>query len=385
LYEFDLLDFAAVPLFISVSLLNQSKLSWEDLMRKAIPFLLSVTILALGIFSGCSKKEPAPTATAAIDPAKLQLFEPLPEVMISKSNPITEEKAALGRMLYYETRLSKSQQISCNSCHMLDKYGVDGQATSDGHKGQLGDRNSPTVYNAAGHFVQFWDGRAADVEAQAKGPVMNPVEMAMPAEKVVVEVLKSMPEYVDAFKKAFPEDKDPITYDNMAKAIGAFERKLVTPSRWDKFLKGDQNALTADEKAGFIAYVEAGCQTCHVGTYVGGNLFQKLGATKPWPDTSDPGREKVTKSEADRMVFKVPSLRNIDKTGPYYHNGKTATLEQAVSTMADYQLGKTLSDTQVKAIITWLRTLTGETPAEYIKEPQLPKSTAKTPKPDLSD
>ncbi len=354
-------------------------------MRKLYLGLLTMAVLALVFCSACSKGGEPPVAGNAIDASKLQMFEPLPEVMPSKTNPITEEKVALGRMLYYETRLSRSQQIACNSCHSLSNYGVDGQPTSDGHKGQKGNRNSPTVYNAAGHFVQFWDGRAADVEEQAKGPVMNPVEMAMKSEKEAVSVLKSIPEYVDAFKKAFPEDKDPITYDNMAKAIGAFERKLVTPARWDKFLRGDQTALTAEEKAGFNAYTAAGCQTCHVGTYLGGNLFQKLGVAKPWPDTSDPGREKVTKSEADRMVFKVPSLRNIAKTGPYYHNGQVATLEEAVSKMAEYQLGKTLPPAEVKSITTYLNSLTGDLPVDYIKQPPLPTSTDKTPKPDLSD
>ncbi len=354
-------------------------------MRKTSFVLLILGTLTLVVYSGCGRSEPVPSAEVTIDPAKLELYQPLPDVMASSTNPITEEKIALGRMLYYEKRLSKSQEIACNSCHMLDQYGADGHPTSDGHKGQKGDRNSPTVYNAAGHFVQFWDGRAADVEEQAKGPVMNPVEMAMPEEGDVVKTLKSMPEYVEAFKKAFPEDKDPVTYDNMAKAIGAFERKLVTPSRWDKFLRGDKTALSAEEKAGFVAYSDAGCQTCHVGAYLGGNLFQKLGVAKPWPDTSDPGREKVTKSQADRMVFKVPSLRNIEKTGPYYHNGKVATLEEAVTTMADYQLGKKLTESQTKSIVAWLKALTGEVPAEYIKEPQLPPSTSKTPKPDLSD
>ena len=158
-------------------------------MRKRSLILLScVSILALGAYYGCAKKEPPPAPVAEVDQGKLQLFAPLPDVMGSETNPVTEEKVALGRMLYYEPRLSKSQQISCNSCHMLDKYGVDEQPTSDGHKGQKGDRNSPTVYNAAGHFVQFWDGRAADVEDQAKGPVMNPVEMAMPSRKVVIAV-----------------------------------------------------------------------------------------------------------------------------------------------------------------------------------------------------
>jgi cytochrome c peroxidase len=332
------------------------------------------------LFAACGTKTVAPPAAVTIEPEKLQLFQPLPDTVPSAANPLTDDKVALGRMLYYEPRLSKSQQISCNSCHDLKTYGVDNQATADGHKGQKGDRNSPTVYNAAGHFVQFWDGRAADVEAQAKGPVMNPVEMAMPSEKQVITVLKSMPEYVAAFKKAFPDEKDPISYDNMAKAIGAFERKLITPSRWDKFLRGDQTALTDAEKTGFNDYMEAGCQTCHAGAYLGGNQYQRLGAAKPWPDASDPGREKVTKNEADRLVFKVPSLRNIEKTAPYFHNGKVETLEEATTRMAEYQLAKPLTPQKVASIATFLKALTGDIPADYIKLPELPKSTNKTPK-----
>jgi cytochrome c peroxidase len=237
------------------------------------------------------------------------------------------------------------------------------------------------VYNAAGHFVQFWDGRAPDVEEQAKGPVMNPVEMAMPSGKAVVAVLKSMPEYVNAFKKAFPADKDPVTFENTARAIGAFERGLMTPSRWDKFLNGDQGALTDAEKAGFNKFMEVGCQACHAGAYLGGEVYQKLGSMKPYPDTSDPGRQRVTKQESDRLVFKVPSLRNIDKTAPYFHTGKVGTLEEAVKEMGEYQLGKQVKDDEVASIVTFLKTLTGEIPADYIKPPQLPKSTAKTPKP----
>jgi cytochrome c peroxidase len=351
-------------------------------MKRLSSILLCVTMAAIVAGIGCSKKPKSTSVLAVtVDPVKLQMFQPLPESM--SSNQITDEKAALGRMLYYESRLSKSQEISCNSCHMLDKYGVDLQPTSDGHKGLQGDRNSPTVYNAAGHFVQFWDGRAADVEEQAKGPIMNPVEMAMPSEKRVIAVLQSMPEYVDAFKKAFPEEKDPVTYENMARAIGAFERKLVTPSRWDKFLRGDLQALTNEEKAGFNLFMETGCQACHTGTYLGGNSYQILGLVKPWQDTSDPGREKVTKSAADRMLFKVPGLRNVAETRPYYHNGKVAALEQAVSRMAEYQLGKILTDDQIRSIITWMKSLTGEIPADYIKMPALPQSTSRTPKPEL--
>jgi cytochrome c peroxidase len=353
-------------------------------MMRSMALCVGFAAAAIMLVAGCGKKsETSSVAAVTVDQAKLQMFQPLPELMPSGTNQITDEKVSLGRMLYYEPRLSKSQKISCNSCHMLDKYGVDLQPTSDGHKGMKGDRNSPTVYNAAGHFVQFWDGRAADVEEQAKGPVMNPVEMAMPSQKQVIAVLKSMPEYVEAFKKAFPADKDPINYENMAKAIGVFERKLVTPSRWDKFLRGDAQALTNEEKAGFNLFMETGCQACHAGAYLGGNMYQVIGLVKPWPDTSDHGREKVTKNVADRMMFKVPGLRNIAETKPYFHNGKVETLEQAVSRMAEYQLGKTVNDGQVRSIVAWLKTLTGEVPAEYIKPPVLPQSTAKTPKPDL--
>jgi cytochrome c peroxidase len=336
---------------------------------------LSIILAASMHLTSCGTK------AVVVETAQLQMFKPLPDAVESQKNPITEAKVNLGRMLYYEPRLSKNQDISCNTCHDLAKYGVDGQQVSDGHKGQKGTRNAPTVYNAAGHFVQFWDGRAPDVEEQAKGPVMNPVEMAMSSDKAVVAVLKSIPEYVDAFKKAFPADKDPVTFENTARAIGAFERRLMTPSRWDKFLKGDHAVLSNTEKAGFNEFMEAGCQACHAGPYLGGEVYQKLGFVKPYPDTSDAGRQAVTKQESDRLVFKVPSLRNVDATGPYFHTGKVKSLQDAVKEMAEYQLGKQLTDGQIASIVTFLKTLTGEIPAEYIKPPQLPKSTGETPKP----
>jgi cytochrome c peroxidase len=349
------------------------------------PIPLCLTLVAtLCIWVACGKgPEKSKVADIEIASADLKLFQPLPQVVPSSSNLITEEKTALGRMLYYEARLSKTQKISCNSCHLLDKFGVDGQPTSDGHKGQKGNRNAPTVYNAAGHFAQFWDGRAMNVEEQAKGPVMNPVEMAMPSEKNVIAVLKSMPEYVEAFQKAFPGEKNAVTYENMAKAIGAFERKLMTPSRWDKFLQGDSRALDNDEKTGFLDFMQSGCQACHSGAYLGGNMYQKLGLVKAWPDTSDVGREKITKNEADRMVFKIPGLRNITETAPYFHDGRIPTLEEAISKMAEYQLGKSMTKWEVRSTIRWLRTLTGEIPAEYVKPPVLPKSTAATPAPEI--
>jgi cytochrome c peroxidase len=315
----------------------------------------------------------SPRKSVVIDSAQLRMFQPLPLEVESPDNPITAAKVDLGRMLYYEPRLSRDHDVSCNSCHDLAKYGVDGQRVSDGVNGQKGTRNAPTVYNAAGHFVQFWDGRAPDVEEQAKGPMLNPVEMAMPSDQAVVAVLKSMPEYVEAFKKAFPDEADPVTLQNTARAIGVFERGLMTPSRWDNFLDGNPEALNRAEKAGFNKFMDTGCQACHSGTYLGGEAYQRLGASIPYPDTSDAGREAITKQVSDRMVFKVPSLRNIDKTAPYFHNGKVQTLEAAVKDMGEYQLGKQLSDKDVASIVTFLKTLTGRIPAGYIKPPALPK------------
>ncbi len=346
--------------------------------------------------SGKSKPGASPSATASatgsakaelpkFDRSKhLSVFAKLPEQFESKDNPITPEKVELGRMLYFEKRLSKNHDLSCNSCHDLAKYGVDNQPTSEGHKKQHGDRNSPTVYNAAGHLSQFWDGRAETVEAQASGPMMNPVEMAMAGPESIIETLTSMPEYVEAFKKAFPDAEDPVTLDNAAAAIGAFERKLVTPGRFDKFIAGDDKALTDDEKTGLAVFVEVGCTTCHNGSAVGGKLYQKLGLVEPWPSQKDLGRFNETKKDEDKMFFKVPSLRNIAKTGPYFHDGSVADLGKAVDMMAKHQLGKTLTAEEKKHLLAFLNALTGDLPKDYIAEPKLPESTDKTPKPDAS-
>lgn len=311
------------------------------------------------------------------------IFGVLPELAGNADNPVTVEKVTLGRMLYYDPRLSRSQDISCNSCHLLSKYGQDSEATSPGDRGQRGVRNSPTVYNAALQFAQFWDGRAKDVEEQAKGPVLNPIEMAMPSEEAVLVVLRSIPGYVDAFAKAFPASIEPITYDNMAKAIGVFERQLMTPSRFDAFMAGDTAALTPAEVKGLKTFVDTGCITCHMGPAVGGTMYQKMGLVKPYP-TQDPGRFDVTGLEQDRGVFKVPMLRNIEKTGPYFSDGSIDTLESAVSIMAEYQLGKQLSAEENASIRTFLSVLTGEVDAAYVAKPALPASGPDTPKPDPS-
>ncbi len=324
--------------------------------RVLVSFLLTFSVLA-----GCA----APEGPASIDRGLIAAFGPLPEVIDSSHNPVTPEKVELGRRLYLDPRLSRDGDISCNTCHPLDRYGADGLRVSAGHRGRTGDRNSPTVYNAAGHFVQFWDGRAKTIEEQAKGPILNPVEMAMESGEAVVEALRRDPSYVEAFAKAFPGEADPLTFDNVAKAIGAFERTLTTPSRWDAFLRGDETALSPEEKAGFIEFTRAGCMTCHRGVYVGGEMFSRLGIVKAWPDKKDPGRYRVTQHERDRFVFKVPGLRNVTKTGPYLHDGSISDLEEVVRIMSEYQLGKTLTEAQVAAIVTWLDALTGELPEAF--------------------
>ncbi len=359
---------------------------------------LSATVALAALVLGCQSQQqpqqapppppgppkaveaPKPPPEVVVEKARLVFFAPLPEV-IGDSAKITEAKVKLGQTLFHDRRLSLGQDVSCNSCHTLGNFGVDGQPTSTGFKGQKGGRNSPTVMNAAGHLAQFWDGRAADVEAQAKGPVLNPVEMAMKSDKAVVAVLKSIPGYAPLFKAAFPEAKEPITWDNYAVAVGAFERKLVTPSRFDKFLGGDAKVLRDDEKKGLNAFVDTGCTTCHNGAYVGGAMYQKAGLVKPWPSDKDVGRMALTKDEADKFMFKVPSLRNIERTAPYFHDGSVASLDEAVKMMSRHQLGKELSDAEAASIVTFLKSLTGDLPAELIAEPELPASGPKTPKP----
>lgn len=319
-------------------------------------------------------------AQVDLSEAYLPMFQPLPSFAASPSNEVSDAKVDLGRMLYFENRISKGQKMSCNSCHMLDKYGQDNRPFSPGHEGKLGGRSSPSVYNAAVHIAQFWDGRAPSVEEQAKGPVLNPVEMGMPDADFVIKVLKAIPGYTDAFKAAFPGEADPINYDNFGKAVGAFERKLLTPSGWDKYLKGNKEALNSEEKKGFATFAKVGCVTCHNGVGVGGMMYQKLGLVKAWPELKDNGRADVTKNESEKHFFKVPSLRNITETGPYLHDGSVVTLEEMVKRMGEYQLGKQLTDEETTSIVTFLKSLKGDLPTEYIKAPKLPEGGPDVPK-----
>lgn len=319
-------------------------------------------------------------AEVKVDRAKLGMFQPIIDVAHNEANPINDAKIDLGRRLYYDKRLSLDHTVSCNSCHDLKSFGDDGLPTSIGIGQQRGGRSAPTVYNAAIHIAQFWDGRAPDVEAQAIGPITNPIEMGMPSEEYVVKVLRSIPGYLDHFKKAFPKQKEPLTYKNIGNAIGAFERKLLTPSRFDAYLKGEESALTEKEKVGLNTFVNKGCATCHNGMGVGGHLYQKLGLVKPWP-TKDKGRAEVKGFEALEGFFKVPSLRNITETGPYLHDGSIKSLEEMVKKMAEHQQGLILTDAETASIVTFLGSLKGEVEACFIEEPKPYPSSAKTPKP----
>lgn len=296
-------------------------------------------------------------------------FGTLPAIAENPDNPITDAKVELGKKLYFDNRLSKDNTQSCNTCHNLDTYGVDNKPFSEGNDGGLGSRNSPTTLNAALHISQFWDGREPDVEAQAGGPILNPDEMGMPDEKIVIGRLSGNEEYVDLFSKAFPEDQPAVTYDNLKKAIGAFERKLITPSKFDDYIAGDNTALNDAEKEGLQTFINVGCVSCHPGNLLGGNMYQKFGTFGDyWEYTKsekiDNGRFDVTNNESDKYVFKVPSLRNIEKTYPYFHDGSVQDLKQAVSIIAKSQLNKELSEKELNEIITFMNTLTGEIPNE---------------------
>jgi cytochrome c peroxidase len=294
--------------------------------------------------------------------------------MVARGMERTPAQVALGRRLFHETVLSANHDVSCNTCHSLNGYGADGRKVSFGDLGHAGNRNAPTVYNAAGQIAQFWDGRAPTVEAQAKGPILNSDEMAMPDSQAVLAHMRGSADYRAAFTAAFPNERDPITYENVGRAIGAFERGLVTPSRWDRYLAGDSTALSADEQRGLTTFVHVGCASCHNGPYVGGGTFMKLGRASPWPTSTDSGRYKITHDTADLFVFKVPSLRNVEKTAPYFHDGSVGSLDEAIRLMGRHQLGVELTNAQVHDIHAWLGALTGTLPAAYIAEPQQPQS-----------
>lgn len=314
--------------------------------------------------------------------AAMIVFKPLPTQYDSAENPVTPAKVELGRYLFFDKRLSKSQAVACASCHDLARFGVDGLPTSPGHKGQLGRRNSQSVYNTGSHIALFWDGRAKSIEEQAKGPLLNPIEMAMPDGAAVERVVRSIPGYGPMFTKAFPDAKEPITFDTITQAIAAFERTLVTPSKFDTYVRGTEKALSEEERQGLLTFMSLGCMVCHKGEGIGGGMYQALGFAVRVPSEFmvDLGRYEATKKEEDKNRFRVPSLRNIEKTAPYLHDGSLKTLEETVVFMGKYQLGKDVTKEEQASIVTFLKSLTGQLPKIVAPEP-LP-SGKDTPKPD---
>ncbi len=314
-----------------------------------------------------------------------EVFKPIPhDLKTIKGKPVTPELVELGRALYFDPRLSKSGFISCNSCHNMGMGGADYEETSIGHGWRKGPRNAPTVFNSVFNIAQFWDGRASDLAEQAKGPVQAAVEMNSTPGRVV-QTLKSMPGYKEMFADAFPDEKDPVTFNNMALAIEIFEATLLTPdSRFDKFLKGDGNALGPREKSGLGLFMSKGCSACHGGINMGGTGYYKFGVMeRPRAEllAGDTGRFKVTSLQKDQYFFKSPSLRNIALTAPYFHSGKVWSLEEAIGIMGSVQLGISLTKTDVQEIALFLHSTTGVQPK--VGYPVLPAATDATPKPEV--
>ena len=353
-------------------------------MKLSLIAVACSAVLASGLAAGPALAAAPAGDTALRDQAKSAGLEALPfGAGKVTNNPMIHEKIDLGAMLYFEPRLSASGLISCATCHNLSMGGDDNQSTSIGHGWQKGPRNAPTVLNAVYNKAQFWDGRAADLKAQAKGPIQAGVEMNNKPEAVVA-TLKSMPEYVERFHRAFPGETDPVTFDNVAKAIEAFEATLVTPSApFDTWLEGDDSAMTKDQKEGLALFIGKGCTACHTGVNVGGQAYFPFGLIKkPGADIlppGDKGRFAVTKTATDEYVFRAGPLRNIALTAPYFHSGQVWDLEEAVGIMSNAQLGKELSDHDAKQIAIFLTALTGEQPQVML--PILPVETKDTPKP----
>lgn len=285
-----------------------------------------------------------------------ELINPIPLKPV-----VNAQKAAVGKQLFMDPRLSKDGTVACVSCHNLSSGGADAAAVSTGVGGKQGTLNSPTVFNAVNNLAQFWDGRAKDLKTQALGPIVNPVEMANTYQQVV-KTVSSDQAYFMAFKQLYPNQK--ITIEMIADAIAEFEKTLLTPNaRFDHYLRGNTKALSSKEKEGYALFKSRGCIACHNGVNIGGNMYQRFGIFAQYKDRYNIlGRYAVTKKVEDKYFFKVPTLRNIEKTAPYFHDGSAKTMEQAVQGMAYFQLGRKLSNDEINKIVAFLRTLSGELP-----------------------
>jgi len=319
-------------------------------------------------------------AVAADDAALLaeaqQVLQPMPKEMSTANAPTTRERVMLGRMLFFDPRLTADSNVSCATCHQPALYGTDARPTSIGVKQRPHPRNAPTILNAALAFVNHWRGDRESVEDRAEQALKSPITFGL-EERDVVDRLGGIDGYAPLFQAAFPKDAHPLTVKSIAMAIAAYERTLVTPSRFDTYLAGDVAALSPAARAGLQTFMRTGCAACHNGVGVGGGMYQKFGIVEDyWIATGsriiDKGRADVTKDPADLHVFRVPSLRNVAMTAPYFHDGSVATLPEAVRVMARVQLGLKLADPEVNDIVAFLESLTGELPPEFATAPVLP-------------
>jgi len=322
-----------------------------------------------------------PVIASAADKELLEqaqgVFQPLPKDMATPEYPLTKERVSLGRQLFFDTRFSIDGNLGCVTCHQPALYGTDGRPRSIGVKSRPHPRHAPTVLNAPLQFVIHWRGDRVDAEDQVAQSLLSPITSGQPDEKAMLARVNGIPGYAPLFKEAFPNDPDPVSRKNMALAIGAFERTLVTPSRFDDYLKGNVEALSAGERAGLAKFIEVGCIACHNGPGVGGGMYQKFGVLEDyWKVTGsnpiDKGRAEVTNNQADLYMFKVPSLRNVAMTPPYFHDGSVATLPEAVKVMARVQLGARIEDKDVGDIVSFLASLTGPLPPDFATSPVLP-------------
>jgi cytochrome c peroxidase len=309
--------------------------------------------------------------TDPINPRLLRRFKPI-EPFAPDASDAGRLRVQIGKQLFFDKRLSQRRDTACVTCHPLERGGTDGRVKSRGSHGALGTRNVPTVFNAAWHVAQFWDGRAHSSEEQARMAPLDPDEVGGQSPDAITAVLRGIPGYVSELTAAFPGDKSPVDFDHAVTAIVAFERTLITPSRWDRYLRGESDALSSAELDGLKLFSDIGCVQCHTGMLLGGSMFQRAGVAHPWPDQTDQGRFAITHDDNDRMVFKVPSLRNVVLTSPYFHDGSTASLAEAVRIMAKYQLDTDLSPAEIDSIIAWLHTLTGVPAPGAIAKPELP-------------
>lgn len=333
-----------------------------------ITLLLVSTFVLLAVIASCDNRES--TETTEMNSEYALIFQPIPaEAEAPADNPMTVEKVELGHMLFFEPRLSRSGIISCNTCHVVGAGGVDHRPIAMGDSGRVGTRNSPTVYNAAFLETQFWDGRAPTLEEQAKGPIQAHVEMDLTPEEAVQRLMDSG--YLRYFEEAFPDEDEALTFENVAKALASFERTLITPgSPFDRFLEGEEDALSPMARKGLDLFMQSGCMSCHNGPLLGGRAFMPFTHASQ-QGSDDKGLYHITGDDADKYVFRVAPLRNVEYTYPYFHDGSAATLEDAVRIMGQSQLNREFNEEEVTQLVAFLKSLSGDFPT--VPHPRLPR------------